>query len=163
MAADQAFDIQGRDPFSTRLDQVLEPIMDMNQPIGIDAGDVPCVQPTTLPQLLAAVRVLEITSRKPRTAYQQLPDLMTILRQCLMRFIHQLHLHQRRNHSRTAAPVQLLFFVVRGKVSRQTGQRNDRAGFRHTVRPPHVDVHGQGLARKAGRQRRTTHQHMPAG
>src|SRR4030095_1014753 len=100
------FELDRGDPLSTRLDDVLGAVGDLDEPLLADATDVPRAQPTVVE--LVGGRVSVVAARDPRPAHFDLAHCLTVPRQPLTGVVDDAHLDAAQHTTGLLAPVHLL-------------------------------------------------------
>src|SRR5262249_9057563 len=129
-------ELDGRDPFPARLDDVLGPIGDLDEPVLVDATDVAGAQPTMVE--LVGCRIAVVAAGDPRTPHLDLPHGRAVPLQRGPGVVDDAQLDATEHATRLLAPVHLL--LASGlDATRRARQRRERARLGHA--PALDDVH----------------------
>ncbi len=150
------FNIDGADPFATRLDHVLAAVSDLHEAIGVNGGHVARGEPAPALGIFDQRALsLVIGSENPRSAHQQVAIGLAVPGQFVAIAVHDFHVHAEDGPPLLLADLHLLVLGQVELLVLERAQSAQRAHFSHAPGVQHLDtkivLEGGDHGRWAGR------------
>ena len=137
---DDVLDLNRGNPFATALDDVLDPVDDVDVPVGVPGRDVSGVHIAAGPELLRRRRIVEIAHGEPWGARDDLASGFSVVRHVCHVRVDDAQIDERRRQSGARAPLHLRLRIFRQLLRRQMHPAQHRGGLGLPIAGEDVDA-----------------------